>query len=255
MMIRLVAPLLAADPTSENPDPFVLDGAKNLLEEAHFGIVNGKLTSGIPYGDVFSIGGLWAPPYASSDFRLGVALSDQPVKTERYTWRPFHVERTGSVQGIEVQSVTTLIPGFRGGLIEMTWKNPAAEPRTLPVTISVSGSLDRVEWWEFGVTKSTTATSPKVEAGCLWLEQGEQAIVLRASGSIEWDVQQSTGRGSISVPPSGSAKCYIAFTIGPTAVAAAECEQIMADPAKTMAAAWAAYQERITRTVPEAASI
>ena len=245
MMIRLVAPLLAADPTSENPDPFVLDGAKNLLEEAHFGIVNGKLTSGIPYGDVFSIGGLWAPPYASSDFRLGVAVSDQPVKTERYTWRPFHVERTGSMQGIEVQSVTTLIPGFRGGLIEMTWTNPAAEPRTLPVTISVSGSLDRVEWWEFGVTKSTTATSRKVEAGCLWLEQGEQAIVLRASGGIEWDAQHSTGRGSISVPPSGSTKCYIAFAIGPTAAAAAECEQIMADPAKTMSAAWAAYQERL----------
>ena len=82
------------------------------MKEAHFGIVNGKLTSGIPYRDVFSMSGLWAPPYASSDFSLGVTLSDQPVKTEHYTWRPFHVERTGSIQGVEVQSVTTLIPGL-----------------------------------------------------------------------------------------------------------------------------------------------
>ena len=127
----------------------------------------------------------------------------------------------------------------------MTLKNPAAEPRTLPVTVSVSGSLDRVEWWEFGVTKSTTATSHKVEAGFLRLEQGEQAIVLRASGNVDWDAQQSTGRGSISVPPSGSAKCYIAFAIGPTAEARTECEKITADPEKTMSAAWAAYQERL----------
>ncbi len=245
LLISIVAPLPAADPTGDTPDPFALDGAGNILEEAHFGIVNGKLTSGIPYRNALAISGLWAPPYASSDFRLDMTLASQPVKTEHYTWHPSHVDRRGTIQGLEVQTVTMLIPGFRGGLIEMTLKNPTAESRTIPVTIAVTGSLDRVEWWEFGVAKSKTATSRKVESGSLKLEQGKDAIVLRASGNIDWDAERAMGRGSIAVPASGSVKSYVAFAIGPTAEAQAECEKIAAAPEKLIADAQVAYQERI----------
>ncbi len=245
ILICFDVPVHAAEPASAIADPFALDGAGNLLDEAHFGIVNGKLTSGIPYRDVCSINGLWAPPYASSDFGLTVTVSDQKVKTERYTWHPFHVERAGSMPGIDVQTVTTLIPGYRGGVIEMTFKNSTAEPRVLPVTVSASGTLDRVDWWEFAAAKSKTPTTRKVDAGYLKLEQGAQAIVLRASGNIEWDGQQSAGRGSISIPASGSAKSYITFAIGSTADALAECEKLAADPEKSISAARVAYQERV----------
>jgi len=110
LTVSVAISLRAAD---ETPDPFVLDGARNILEEAHFGIVNGKLTSGIPYRRVAAVSGLWAPPFASSDFGLDIMLSDQPIPAERYTWRPFFVERAGTTQGVEVETVTALIRGPR----------------------------------------------------------------------------------------------------------------------------------------------
>src|SRR3954447_11747706 len=90
-------------------DPFALDGSRNILQEEHFGIVNGKLAASIPYRRVSEVRGLWAPPYVSSDFRLDVSVLGQPVATDRYTWHPFLVERTGTVQGITVETVTALV--------------------------------------------------------------------------------------------------------------------------------------------------
>ena len=80
----------------------------------------------------------------------------QPVATERYTWHPFHVDRAGSIQGIAVETVTMLIPGSRAGLVAVTLKNSATEQRTVPVAITVDGTLDRVEWWEFATPASKT---------------------------------------------------------------------------------------------------
>lgn len=246
MLFQCSAPLCAADLQGEPfDDPFVLDGSRILLEEAHLGIVNGKLTTGIPYRDAVAISGLWAPPYASADFRLDVTLADQPVKGAGYTWRPLSVERTGSAAGIDVRSVTALLPGCRCGLIEMTLANPAAEPRALPLTVSVRGSLDRVEWWEFAVTGSSTPTATAVESGRLQLTQGEQAIVLQCSADVQWDAQQATGRGAITVPASGQAKCWIVFAVGPAAEATTECQRVAADPAASLSAAVATYRARV----------
>src|SRR5262245_7705372 len=128
--------------TAGAADPFALDGARNIIQEEHFGIVNGKLSAGVPYRNVLGVSGLWAPPNVSSDFKLDITLMGKPVATQRYTWHPFHVERAGTVQGIAVESVTMLIPGSRAGLLEITFTNPGTQQRTIPVAISVGGTLD-----------------------------------------------------------------------------------------------------------------
>lgn len=56
----------SADPTSEPiRDLFSLSSVDNILEEEHFGIANGRITSGIPYKGIAGIQGLWAPPLVS----------------------------------------------------------------------------------------------------------------------------------------------------------------------------------------------
>lgn len=243
----------AAQPDQPFSDPFVLAGAQNILEEVHFGIVNGKLTCGIPYRDALAVHGLWAPPYVSSDFMLNVTLQGQPVATEEYAWHPFYVVRRGFLQGIAVETVAMLIPGARAGLIEMTLRNRNAEPRELPIDIAVGGTLDQARsagadldtGWKFGCPLSRTATTQQVVDGSLVLLQGEQAIVMRAGSGICWDHAQPHGRCSMTIPPSEQTKVNIVFAIGPTSEADATCRQIAADPQKAIADSHTVYERRV----------
>ena len=234
----------AAEKNREAADIFALDGARNIVEEEHFGIADGKMTARITYKTVFSLGGLWAPPFVSSDFNPGITLFGQPVATERYTWHPFEVERSGSVQGISVKSITALIPGTRAGVIAMTLKNGKMERLTVPLEFHIDGTLDRSEWWEFARTLSKTATTRKVDAGFLLLEQGAQAIAVRASGNIRWEDSDEYVRGALTIPASGETKLYLTFAIGPEAEAMAECGTIAANPLKALTTARTVYADR-----------
>jgi len=235
----------AAEQNSQSTDPFALDGAQNIVQEAHFGIINGELTSGIPYRHVLAIKGLWAPPYVSSDFHLEISVLGKPVATQHYVWHPFCVGRAGAIEGIAVETVTMLIHGSRAGLIEVLLKNTATEPRTVPVTIRAAGTLDRSGWWEFIASTSATRTKRRIADGALRLEQGNMAVVLRGSEDIRWEDSQPSGQASMDVPPSGSAKMFVVFAIGPVAEADATCKRIADAPEKAMADSRAVYVERV----------
>jgi hypothetical protein len=257
--INLAPPALASEANGPIADCFALDGSQNIMEEDHFGIADGKLTAGIPYRDAFAISGLWAPPFVSSDtttgswvppytgsgFKLGLTLFGKPVATQHYTWHPFHVDRAGAIEGVAVESRTMLIPGTRAGLLAVTLTNQQAEPRTIPLGLSVGGSLDRVAWWEFAAPKSTTPTVRKAADGRLTLQQGVQAIVLRASENVHWENGQTYIRGAVELPAAGQTKFYLALAIGPTAEATAACQKIAADPEKALAGAQAAYADQL----------
>lgn len=243
----------AAGQDDQHVDPFALDGSRNIVQEEHFGIVNGKITTGISYGDVLGVRGLWAPPYVSSDFKMQVTVSGSPVAAGQYTWHPFHVERRGDLPGIAVKSDTMLIPGARAGLLEVTFTNAAAQPRTIPAAITVEGTLDIAEpvndigssGWAFSTPTSKTATRRRIADGSLLLEQGSLAIVLRASGGVQWQDALPCGECSISLPPSGSAKLFVAWAAGPSEEAQTVCRKIAADPEKAMAATRTVYAERL----------
>src|ERR1017187_6918347 len=100
---------------------FDLEGKRILQDEDHVGIVNGKLTAGINYRDVAGIGGLWAPPYVSSNFMLDSRVNGEKGPTMRWLWRPFQVQREGSVGDVSVSTTTTLIYGHRAAVVSFTF--------------------------------------------------------------------------------------------------------------------------------------
>ncbi len=225
-------------------DPFALDGSLSITEERHFGIVNGQLAARIPYGNVLTVGGLWAPPYVSSDFRLSVTVMDEPVVTKHYTWHPSSVERAGVARQIIVKSVATLIPGSRSGILKVTLDNTEVESRTVPLLITVSGTLDRAGRWEFGAPESTTAAKATAGDGTLRIEQGGLAVVVRGSG-IEWNSQQHNGRMTILMQPQGHATLFLTFSIGPADEAEKTCASIASNPQKAVSSAQKAYDSRV----------
>ncbi|PYV44214.1 MAG: hypothetical protein DMG06_07435, partial [Acidobacteria bacterium] len=114
-------PLGPAEPSSaqekaQSPkayDMLRMDGERIITEEEHFGIINGVLTAGINYRDVGTLSGLYAPPFASSDFMLELRLFGEKVPTKKYDWRPIEVRREGELHGITVSTSTILASGRR----------------------------------------------------------------------------------------------------------------------------------------------
>ena len=80
--------------------------------------------------------------------------------------------------------------------------------------------------WLFLAPQSQTATTRKVEDDSLVMEQGGLSVVVRVGPGIAWP----TGKGSMTVSPSGNAKLFVTFAMGPTAEAKAACSKIAAEP-------------------------
>ena len=234
-------------PPRDLADLFSMAGEAILLEEAHCGIVNGRLSVGIPYRDVGRIDGLWAPPYVSSDFSLSLSVAGKGVATGGYVWWPYQVRRTGTVEGIEVTTDTVLVPGRRAGVLAIALENRTREARKVPLVVAVRGTLDRSDAWEFAAPTSRTATRPSTGEGGLVLRQGELAIMLRGDGGsgFVWDAAASTGRAVVALAPSGRSTLQVALAVGPAAEAAAECGAIAVDPARAIREAHQEHRRQV----------
>ena len=64
-----------------------MDGSRNILEDRHFGIVNGRLSVSVPHSNALSLRSLYAPPYASSDSVLDGWVCGEAVRTARKRFR------------------------------------------------------------------------------------------------------------------------------------------------------------------------
>ena len=100
--------------------PFAFNGEKNIRDEDHFGIINGHITVGVNYRDIAGIGGMYAPPFASTDFVLEMRVDGRRVPTTDYSWTPVEVRRKGHAGEIEVVSETVLLHGRRAGILLLT---------------------------------------------------------------------------------------------------------------------------------------
>ncbi len=163
-----------------------MEGKQVLQDEDHLGIVNGKLTAGINYRDVAGIGGLWAPPYVSSNFMLDGRVNGEKVPTAKWVWRPFQVEREGSVGNVSVSTRTTLIYGHRAAVVSFTFKNSGRT--AVPLEFFTLGWLDSVRDWGFARPGSSSETTLQAEGRRLTLRQGKMAIE-------SWPLIPMNGRG------------------------------------------------------------
>ncbi|MBL7737396.1 MAG: hypothetical protein JNL51_18200 [Chitinophagaceae bacterium] len=145
-------------------EKFSLDGSRNILEEDDFGIINGHITTRINYTDVATISGLYAPPYASSDFLMEIRFFGEKVPTQQYKWYPMEVKRSGELHGVRFTTSTVLAAGMRAGLMEITLENKTKENKTIPIQFNVKGGLDYVPHWDFARPEATKP-APAIEVG------------------------------------------------------------------------------------------
>src|SRR5690606_16244966 len=194
---------------------FALDGKRNIMIEENFGIINGKITTRVHHGDIGTISGLFAPPYASSNFLLEPRLFGEKVQTSNYRWYPFEVQREGEINGISVKTTTVLPHGDRAALITMTFGNQTGNDIQMPIQFHIQGGLDYVERWEFHRPTATGKTENLVEADRLVKTNGAGRIVIKSDiPGLDWFELGSRWDTKITVPAGRDVTFHIAMEIG-----------------------------------------
>src|SRR4051812_47664929 len=134
-------PPRAGNPQSDGDFGIAQPGEYNIREEDHYGVINGHITVGVNFKDVGGIGGMYAPPYASTDFLVEVRIDGRPVPTAEYSWTPIEVRRKGRTGDIEVASETFLLHGQRSGMLRLTITNRGRRAASIPLQFNIVGSF------------------------------------------------------------------------------------------------------------------
>ncbi|MCX6622682.1 MAG: hypothetical protein NTY38_16760 [Acidobacteria bacterium] len=235
----LLLAALAGSAVAGLPD-FALSGEANILEEAHFGIINGTATAGVPYRHVSTLNGFFAPPYASSDLLLDVRMFGERVATDSYRWFPIEVRRSGAGRGIRVESSSVLITGRRALLLAMTFQNTGPTKVRVPVDVEFRGSLDYVRFWEFArpVTNKhpTTVTA---NSGRVIRHNVSGSLVLGTDmPGMEWEPWSSHWVTSLTLGAGERRTHYLALAID-------RCDDILRDPSAWITRSRQEYAGRV----------
>lgn len=222
---------------------FRLSGDMNIMDEHQVGIFNGHVTTDTTYRDVMSLSGLFAPPYASSDFRLEVRLFGETIPTRNYMWYPFQVLRSGAVQGVEVSTTTVLPPGKRAVVLEVTLENTTAIEKQVPVQFNFLGSVGYVKAWDFGVPDTRTANTKTTAERRRVVRHSSAAAVVLATDlpDPKWEPWSSHWETHVVLAPKQRKTHYTVVTIGPQQEAVQQSDQLLADPGKAVAEARTDY--------------
>src|SRR5690606_18136354 len=211
------------------------DGNKNLMLEENFGIINGRVTTRVHHQDVGTISGLYAPPYASSDFLLEMTLFGERVQTTGYRWYPYKVIREGEVNGVAVTSNTVLTADHRAGLLRMTFHNQTGVAVVMPIQFHIRGGLNYTDKWEFARPKGDRKTQNTVTSSNLTKSNTEGSIILSSDipdmvwfelGS-RWDTKIMLGAGE-------TASYHLAFEIGAPNMKGEAVSDILNDPERAI---------------------
>lgn len=168
-------------------DVFALPGRDCITEEQHFGIKGFMLTASVPHRDALSVRGLWAPPFASSDFLLEVRLDGEKVPCEDYLWNGNDCQRRGRLGDLRVDSSLVVPMERRAALLEFTVNNEGATAREVALQLVVQGVVDHVSFWEFSGPGNSEANTPWAERALAWVaEPGEPALLVKrkAAGTL-----------------------------------------------------------------------
>lgn len=220
------------------------NGENNIRDEDHFGIINGHITIGVDYRDVAGIGGMYAPPYASTDFSLEMRIDGRPVTTTRYSWTPVEVLRKGRAKDIEVASETVLLHGRRAGILRLTITNRGNRTSNLPLQFNVMGSFDRVEMWGFPrpqTQKSQTVATAESNRIVRSNSAGEFSIACDVE-DLKWEPWSSHWETRLALEPGASRIVHVAFGMGSRGEAVKEVQAALADPVASVRAAREGFQ-------------
>jgi len=226
---------------------FSMDGDASLLEEADLGIINGLLTANVTFGDVLSFRGLYAPPYASSDFVFQIRLCGEKVVTRSYRWYPFCVERKGSLHGVVISSSLVLCAGKRAAALVMTLENRTSAAKRLPVQFDIRGGLDYVTSWEFARPNAVGETITATEKDRLIKRNDAGAIIIGTDlGDLRWEAFSSHWETQIRLKARERQTHYVCVSIGRPEVAGQDCDVILKHPQNAVDAARRQWSGKIS---------
>lgn len=253
---QVTAPM--AHPGVNAHDLFAIPGDRLITDEEDFGIVNGHLSVGVNYRDVATLSGLYAPPYASSDFWFELRIFGEKVTTEGYDWRPNEVRREGSLRDIKVSTSILLLTGRRAGVLTVSFYNSAARAQRVPVQFNISGNLsqndcrtsfDYVNDWGFSRPDTKKDKTDRVVEGhrvILHNTAGAVAVAADVNGltwtplsewSFHWQTTITLGAGERKTH-------HITIALGPGDEAGSACDKILKDPAGTLQRSRDAFARR-----------
>lgn len=241
---------------------FALPGHDNITREEHFGVKGFMLTASVPWRDALSVKGLWAPPYASSDFLLEVRLQGETVPTADYEWDGNACCRRGALGDLQISSTLAAPMEQRALLLEFRVTNTAADPVTVPVQFAIRGAVDEVSFWEFAGPGCSERETPWADRANAWVSAGDMVVKQKENRALavgtdlpmlRWETLCGHWEGALALQPGETLTIHIAMTLGPADVAVTECRELLAaGPAAVVAAQddWARHAEAIFDRLP-----
>ena len=220
-------------------------GERILTDEADLGIINGLLTTNITYRDVLSLRGLWAPPFASSDFSCQVRLAGEKVPTARWRWQPAAVTRQGTLPGLAVESTTALGATQRLAMLAFTVRNRTRHAVQVPLQVVAGGTLEAVQQWEFGRPATSAGTTVKAGTGELALVNQAGMILVGTDLALAWEPWSAHWVGALALGAGESQTHYLCLGIGEPAATRQAVAAARRDPAAALRQAEAGYQARV----------
>ncbi|MBL7737395.1 MAG: hypothetical protein JNL51_18195 [Chitinophagaceae bacterium] len=227
-------------------EKFAIDGSRNILEEDDFGIINGHITARINYTDIATISGLYAPPYASSDFLMEIRFFGEKVPTKEYKWYPMEVQRSGELHGVRFATSTILAAGMRAGLLEIILENTTKEDKIVPVQFNIKGGFDYVPHWDFARPDAIKTANAIVTDNNLVKKNDAGSIVIRTDfPGLKWFALGYRWDTRIALDAGETRTYYVAAAMGDDKQAAALVEQVFGNPKKIITAARQDYTEQL----------
>jgi hypothetical protein len=226
-VVLALSAALCAEPAADHlpMKEFALADTANIMDEEHFGIVNGLATAGVNHRRLGSVSGLWSPPYAASNLLIEARLDGQPIPVSGYAWQPFMVIESGETEALKFSCNVLLAENTRGGLIDIVIRNRTDEAVSVPLSFAVSGGLALTDTWEFGRPESSGDS----------LAKNGHALAVRYS----WDPAQP-----LELAPGGIDFVQVAFAVGTEADADAACAGLLRDPKAELAETVGAWKKR-----------
>jgi len=225
---------------------FALAGERNIMAEENFGIINGKITTRVHYRDIGTVSGLFAPPFASSDFLLETRLFGEKVPTSNYRWYPFEVQREGEINGIAVKTSTVLAHEKRAGLMILTFRNQTGADTLVPIQFHIQGGLNYVNRWEFMRPNATDKTTTASNGSRLIKSNPEGSIVIGSDiPGLEWFDLGSRWDTKVSVPAGKEVTYHLAVEMGAPGITGQAVDAILQDPTGAVRQAREAHEQQV----------
>jgi hypothetical protein len=224
---------------NEYLDIFLADGDRIITRPEHLGIVNGMASVGISHNYVGVLDGLWAVPFVSSDFYIEPRLWGERIKTEHYAWLPFQTSLIGTMNGIEVKSITTLVHGMRAGILSLDLRNTTNETKEIPLQFIANSpftykvTLDKEEVWGFSTPKSKPPVVDTVDEKGILRVQGDYAIAIGGNlKGLWWEEPTRRFHGKVNLKPGQEIVTSLVFSIEKKETAIQQRNDILSNPDK-----------------------